>query len=401
MSSLSFLIHGLGIGAALILMLQLAYRSCSGRSWLVLFLGLLTSGFILETLFSQRLDSFITDVLTSMVWPFLPVVLWCYVGALTQTKHPFLKRHFLLPTIATFCLLPLLSLDASVYSWIDNIEHAKASLDLPKGEETLLLLALLGLLVFCLLWIGLLCGYGLAMVHRLRRYDQYLRNHFSNLEGLDRHRIRLLLFITAGVVVLELSDQLFTLANHTLLPDELELTLRVLLLISFGLIGLSEQHSPAHQLDEQVLDTERTFENNEALDGNEVLDSKSRSAPAYSKSSLSEADCRRMLEKLDRHMQENLAWRNSELSLLELASATGIRPNYISQALNTVGEHNFFSYVNQWRIREACDLLCNSNNTVLAISTQVGFNAKSTFNTAFRRYTQQTPTQFRASKVRA
>jgi AraC-like DNA-binding protein len=218
------------------------------------------------------------------------------------------------------------------------------------------------------------------MVHRLRRYDQYLRNHFSNLEGLDRHRIRLLLFITAGVVVLELSDQLFTLANHTLLPDELELTLRVLLLISFGLIGLSEQHSPAHQLDEQVLDTERTFENNEALDGNEVLDSKSRSAPAYSKSSLSEADCRR---------------------LLELASATGIRPNYISQALNTVGEHNFFSYVNQWRIREACDLLCNSNNTVLAISTQVGFNAKSTFNTAFRRYTQQTPTQFRASKVRA
>jgi hypothetical protein len=142
MSSLSFLIHGLGIGAALILMLQLAYRSCSGRSWLVLFLGLLTSGFILETLFSQRLDSFITDVLTSMVWPFLPVVLWCYVGALTQTKHPFLKRHFLLPTIATFCLLPLLSLDASVYSWIDNIEHAKASLDLPKGEETLLLFLL-------------------------------------------------------------------------------------------------------------------------------------------------------------------------------------------------------------------------------------------------------------------
>jgi AraC-like DNA-binding protein len=53
--------------------------------------------------------------------------------------------------------------------------------------------------------------------------------------------------------------------------------------------------------------------------------------------------------------------------------------------------------VNQCRIRDACDLLIHSNDTIIEISEAVGFNAKSTFNTSFKKITDQTPSQWRAT----
>lgn len=384
MSSLFIVIYGMGIGAALILMMQLALRhSCQGRAWLLLFLGLLAGGFTLELLLHQRFEPLETDVVTSMLLPFLPVTLWCYVEALTgQTHARNKKRHFLLSLLVTLCLLPLLFLDAPVRVWINNFEQGGTLDSLPKGSERLLLAALVGLFVFFLAWIGLLFSYGIAIVKRLQQHDHFIRNHFSNLEGMDRHRIRLLLSVTTGVIALELVDQIVVFADKQFLPEELEAAMRVVLLISFGLIGLSE---PPLRL----------------TDNNHEVPEELLVAPAYAKSSLSEEDCHRILEKLGRYMEDNMAWRDSDLNLSVLAAASGIRPNYISQALNTVAQHNFFSYVNQFRIIDACNLLLTTDDSVLTISTKVGFNAKSTFNSSFRRQTGQTPSQFRLNTKKA
>ena len=59
---------------------------------------------------------------------------------------------------------------------------------------------------------------------------------------------------------------------------------------------------------------------------------------------------------------------------------------------------NFFDFINQFRIDEARSILKNPEKkqfTVLEILYEVGFNSKSSFNTAFKKHTGLTPTQYR------
>ena len=55
-------------------------------------------------------------------------------------------------------------------------------------------------------------------------------------------------------------------------------------------------------------------------------------------------------------------------------------------------------FVNEFRIKEAKSILKDPSKkefTVLEILYEVGFNSKSSFNTAFKKHTGLTPTQFR------
>ena len=59
-----------------------------------------------------------------------------------------------------------------------------------------------------------------------------------------------------------------------------------------------------------------------------------------------------------------------------------------------------FDFVNEFRIKEAMNILKDTSKsklTILEILYEVGFNSKSSFNTAFKKHTGKTPTQHRKS----
>ena len=59
---------------------------------------------------------------------------------------------------------------------------------------------------------------------------------------------------------------------------------------------------------------------------------------------------------------------------------------------------HFFDLINEYRIEKAMQILQNpkeSHLTILEILYAVGFNSKSSFNTAFKNYTGLTPTEYR------
>ncbi len=60
-------------------------------------------------------------------------------------------------------------------------------------------------------------------------------------------------------------------------------------------------------------------------------------------------------------------------------------------------QSNFYDYISKYRIEEAKSILSDqsSNKTVLEILYEVGFNSKSSFNTAFKKYTGVTPSKFK------
>lgn len=115
----------------------------------------------------------------------------------------------------------------------------------------------------------------------------------------------------------------------------------------------------------------------------------------YEKSALNAEAASRITRKLRAAMETDHLHRDPNLSLWILARHIGASPNYISQTLNEVIGENFFDFVNGYRIAEAKKLLSATNDTILTITYDVGFNARSSFYNAFKRVTGQTPTTYR------
>ena len=118
---------------------------------------------------------------------------------------------------------------------------------------------------------------------------------------------------------------------------------------------------------------------------------------SYSKSTLKPEIRSRILQKLTHTMEQEYLYCDNLLSLRSLSAYIKESPYHVSQVLNQELNTNFYRFVNNYRIEHAKRALLESpNRNVLEIAFQVGFNSKSTFNTAFRQATQTTPSKYRA-----
>ncbi|WP_160114588.1 AraC family transcriptional regulator [Aquimarina sp. AU474] len=104
------------------------------------------------------------------------------------------------------------------------------------------------------------------------------------------------------------------------------------------------------------------------------------------------------LQILSKYMSNEKPYLDPELSLQKLAIGLNIPEKQLSQLINKhIGKH-FFDYVNEYRINDAKALLKEQTDlTVLEILYQIGFNSKSSFYTAFKKETLQTPLAYRKS----
>ena len=104
------------------------------------------------------------------------------------------------------------------------------------------------------------------------------------------------------------------------------------------------------------------------------------------------------LQLLSEYMNTEKPYLDPELNLQKLATSLNLPEKQLSQLINKhIGKH-FFDYVNEYRINEAKTLLKEQTDlTVLEIVYQIGFNSKSSFYTAFKKVTLQTPLAYRKS----
>jgi len=97
-------------------------------------------------------------------------------------------------------------------------------------------------------------------------------------------------------------------------------------------------------------------------------------------------------------MQNEKLYRETELTIQNLADRIEFPSYRVSQAINEGIKKNFYDLVNSYRVEEAKRLLLDSKNknyTILSIGFEAGFNSKTTFNTVFKKFTGLTPTDFR------
>jgi AraC-like DNA-binding protein len=120
----------------------------------------------------------------------------------------------------------------------------------------------------------------------------------------------------------------------------------------------------------------------------------------YASSSQSDEDRKALYARADGLLRDGRLFLEPELCLHELADRLAAPPRELSEALNGVGEENFFVFVNRRRIEYAKELLLtNPGKRILDVALESGFNSKSTFNDAFRRHAGTSPSVWRRTSL--
>jgi AraC-like DNA-binding protein len=102
---------------------------------------------------------------------------------------------------------------------------------------------------------------------------------------------------------------------------------------------------------------------------------------------------------LTRFMEEQKPYLDSQLTLQKLAMLSNIPAYRISDILNKHLGINFFDFINRYRVEEWKRQIADAptSRTIQETAFQVGFNSKSSFNTAFKKHTGQTPSEYRTT----
>lgn len=86
---------------------------------------------------------------------------------------------------------------------------------------------------------------------------------------------------------------------------------------------------------------------------------------------------------------------SENIDILQVSELFNISPKNINNILIYYIEKNFYSFLNQIRIYKACDMLVETNYSIMEISDMVGYNSTKTFTRNFIKLISITPSEFR------
>jgi AraC-like DNA-binding protein len=104
-------------------------------------------------------------------------------------------------------------------------------------------------------------------------------------------------------------------------------------------------------------------------------------------------------KEIDAYVFTKQKFLDPYLSLDSLSKELEMSTSNLSKIMNSFAGSNFSDYINKYRIEQAKKLLYDSDfsrYTIVAIGLECGFNSKSTFYAAFKKFTNKTPNAFRS-----
>ena len=235
-------------------------------------------------------------------------------------------------------------------------------------------------LAFNLVYFAQWLAYGAACIGLLRKYRESLKDYYSNMEPWSLSWLGSLL---AAFLVMRILDAvefgLWYATGGDTRVVVLYYAAQVLFLVFLTLLFFKALNvSPVFQ---GVIETVPP-------------------KPKYEKTLLPETQKADYVRKLERFMETERPYLDPLISLGDLASRISVPAHYLSQVLNSHFGMSFFDFINSYRIRESQRLLADTNSgkrTILDILYEAGFNSKSVFNTAFKKHTGMTPSEFKKS----
>ena len=101
-----------------------------------------------------------------------------------------------------------------------------------------------------------------------------------------------------------------------------------------------------------------------------------------------------LIENLKKYIEANLEYK---LDLSLLAKMFHYNEKYLGRLFKKETGMSFSEYINKRRVENSKSLLAKSDDTIIDISTKVGFNNVTYFNRIFKQHFNMTPTEYRQS----
>ena len=122
-------------------------------------------------------------------------------------------------------------------------------------------------------------------------------------------------------------------------------------------------------------------------------------ASKYAHSGLKSEDADRIVAQLHDAMFQQKLYLNPDLTVDVLASTLKISRHHLSQVLNERFQKSYFDFLTTYRLEESRNRLAESKYsryTIAAIALDSGFTSVSSFNEAFKKQYNTTPSKFRS-----
>ncbi|WP_299366307.1 AraC family transcriptional regulator [Winogradskyella sp.] len=117
----------------------------------------------------------------------------------------------------------------------------------------------------------------------------------------------------------------------------------------------------------------------------------------YEKSNLTQSLSNELKEKLIELLINDKVYKNNNINLELLSEMLGTTRHNTSQVINEHFGMSFYDLVNHFRIIEAVDIFDKDkkrNLNIIEVAYEVGYNNKVTFNKAFKKHMNQTPSSY-------
>ncbi len=124
------------------------------------------------------------------------------------------------------------------------------------------------------------------------------------------------------------------------------------------------------------------------------------SSPRYEKLRLPLSKEEYYVKALQEYMTEKKPYLRDELTLQNLADELSLSTHHLSMILNIHFKQNFYNFINRYRIDDVKQKFTHpdyKDQNILSIAYSAGFNSKSTFNNTFKKFTGETPKEYRAN----
>ncbi len=120
----------------------------------------------------------------------------------------------------------------------------------------------------------------------------------------------------------------------------------------------------------------------------------------YADKKIAEHEANEIISRLNHLMNNEKLYKNSLITMPQLAKRLGVPTPRFSQLLNDNLNKSFSVFINEFRIDDAKSMILSSpSQTMETISTQCGFNSQSTFYSTFKKITGLTPAKFKAQNT--
>jgi AraC-like DNA-binding protein len=315
--------------------------------------------------------------LMNVNWLFLLLhgpLLWFYVKSLTVKDFKIKPVHIL--HFAPFVLYSIFH----SFNFI-SLSAEEKIISLKSGAQAATIFAKIGSIIIGLSTIG----YNIIALFLLKRHLRNIKNNFSNIVNIDLKWLKTL--VIASLVIFSINVLLYNLNNYLHFSDYFALSqvaysFSTVYVFFIGYFGIRQGRIfvdyPISEIDQTSVQVKE-------------INSRIGMNTEYSN----------IIRRLTQLMESEQPHLDPEINLSKLSNLMKTKPEIISEILNSYLNHNFFDFINKYRIEEfklKCLSQENKHLSIVGIAYDCGFNSKAAFYRAFNKFEGSSPSAYISGK---